>query len=95
MSRILNTYAQNATARDMAVYFKLKGVSQFPPDGIEESILIQGHHVWVDPKHPTKRMSIRTMTRCTDCGKILPVGRLGQHDRRMHQGITPKNQNQP
>jgi hypothetical protein len=75
-------------AHELAPLLGLNGTSQFPPEGIETEVLIQGHLVWVNPKHPTKRMSIRTMTRCLDCGKVVPVGRLGQHDRRMHRGKT-------
>jgi hypothetical protein len=92
MSKITNASGWPITASDIARAFGLRGTSQFPPEGIEESIYIQGHEVWVLPKHP-QRMSIRTVTHCLDCNKQLPVGRLAQHHRRVHLGIKPKNQN--
>lgn len=93
MSRIIGKYNTGCiTAGELAVLFNLPGVSQFPPEGLPP-IAVQGHVVWVDPKHPTKPMSIRTMTRCLDCGKVIQVGRLAQHDRIVHQGIKPRNQN--
>lgn len=76
MSKLLGQYG-NATARDVAKWFGLKGVSQFPPEGLA-SIEVQGHTVWVAPKDP-KRMTIRTMTKCLTCGKEVQVGRLAQH----------------
>lgn len=82
MSRLLGKFGA-ATADDVAEWFKLKGASQFPPEGIEQPIFVQHHEIWVDPKRP--RMTLRAMTRCNDCGKVLPVGRLAQHDRMLHK----------
>lgn len=76
MSKLIGVYG-DATARDVASWFGLKGVSQFPPQGLA-SIEVQGHTVWVEPKHPT-RMTIRTKTKCLTCGKEVQVGRLTQH----------------
>ncbi len=67
-----------ASARDVAEWFGLKGTSQFPPEGLPP-IAVQGHVVWVEPKSTTRCMTIRTMTRCLDCGKVMYVGRLAQH----------------
>lgn len=79
MSKLIGRYG-SATARDVAMWFDLKGVSQFPPEGLPAKE-VQGHTVWVTPKHPTRRMTIRTMTKCLTCGKEVQVGRLAQHHR--------------
>lgn len=79
MSKLIGRYGA-ATARDVAEWFGLTGASQFPAEGLP-SIEVQGHTVWVAPKHPTRRMTIRTMTVCLTCGKTVQVGRLAQHHR--------------
>lgn len=78
MSKLIGLYG-NATASDVARWFKLKGASQFPPQGLP-AIEVQGHTVWVEPRND-RRMTIRTMTKCLDCGKTVQVGRLAQHHR--------------
>lgn len=75
----------DASARDMAEFLGLSSASQFPDEGMDGR-LIQGHHVWVTGK-VKGRMSMRCMTRCLTCDKVLPVGRLAQHERSVHQGI--------
>ena len=76
MSILTGRYG-NATARDVAEWFNLKGASQFPPQGLP-SIEVQGHTVWVEPRND-RRMTIRTKTKCLTCGKEVQVGRLAQH----------------
>jgi len=78
VSKLIGRYG-NATARDVAEWFDLKSVSQFPPEGLPAKE-IQGHTVWVDAKND-RRMTIRTMTKCLTCGKTVQVGRLAQHHR--------------
>lgn len=74
---VLNGRYGHATAGDVAIWFGLKGVSQFPPEGLPAKE-IQGHTVWVEPKNE-HRMTIRTKTKCLTCGKEVQVGRLAQH----------------
>jgi hypothetical protein len=81
-----HSYEQDATARDMAKFFGLPSASQYPDDGIEEPKFIQGYRVWVDPKIPGK-FRMRMMTECKTCHKQLPVGRLAQHERHVHDGV--------
>lgn len=76
----------DATARDMAELLGLKGASQFPPEGMPPRI-IQGYEVWVTPKIGKGMSGLRCYTRCKVCGKTLPVGRLAQHERHVHEGV--------
>jgi hypothetical protein len=69
--------------------FGLDPKAKWPVEGIAPRI-IQGITCWVEPlrfrntqgRRPA--FGLRAMCKCPECGKTMPIGRLAQHARRVH-----------